>query len=348
MKFLNSLRFTIAMAASFLLSACATSGEVVTVSTVRSGKALDQSVLAKLEELKETTHPKGANHTLSNVIAETPHLSVSEYLSKYPEAKTMAGDYTVGGYDVLSIKVYEEADLTREEVRVSGDGYITFPLIGKLKVAGLTTSQIERLVSDRLAEQQYLLNAHVSVTVTGFFSKHFMVLGAVKTPGSYPVKARERVLDGISKAGGVESDQASTGAMIIRTLWADTDRQQKIVININLRRLLKRGDQVSNIYLMDKDALYVPPAEHFYIIGQVRAPGAYTMPEGEVTLVEAIGMAGGFTRIASRNSTRIIRVEEGVEKIIEVKVDAITKGGKKIQDVPIKPGDVIVVPESFF
>jgi len=72
------------------------------------------------------------------------------------------------------------------------------------------------------------------------------------------------------------------------------------------------------------------------------------MPEGEITLVEAIGMAGGFTPIASRNSTRIIRVEDGVEKIIEVRVDAIIDAGKKIHDVIIKPDDIIVVPESFF
>ena len=63
---------------------------------------------------------------------------------------------------------------------------------------------------------------------------------------------------------------------------------------------------------------------------------------------EALGMAGGFTRIASRNSTRIIRVEDGVEKVIEVRVDEITDAGKKIQDVVIKPEDIIVVPESFF
>ncbi len=99
---------------------------------------------------------------------------------------------------------------------------------------------------------------------------------------------------------------------------------------------------------MDKDLLYIPTAEHIYIIGQVKSPGSYTIPEGEITLVGAIGMAGGFTRIAARNKTRIIRLEDGVEKIIEVKVDAITEAGKKIQDVQIKPGDIIVVPESFF
>jgi len=182
----------------------------------------------------------------------------------------------------------------------------------------------------------------------GFFSKHFMVLGSVKKPGSYPLQPQKRLLEGISKAGGVDEDAARTKAMVIRTLNPDEQDEQRLVININLRDLLKRGDQISNIYLLDKDVIYVPPAEHFYIIGQVRAPGSYTMPEGEMTLVEAIGLAGGFTRIASRNSTRIIRIEDGVETIIEVEVDAITKGGRKIHDVPIKPGDIIIVPESFF
>ena len=59
-------------------------------------------------------------------------------------------------------------------------------------------------------------------------------------------------------------------------------------------------------------------------------------------------MAEGFTPVASRNKTRIIRVENGVEKIIQIKVDAITDAGKKIQDVLIQPNDIIVVPESFF
>ena len=62
----------------------------------------------------------------------------------------------------------------------------------------------------------------------------------------------------------------------------------------------------------------------------------------------AIGNAGGFTNIASRKKTRIIRVENGVEKIITVNVDAITSAGRKIQDVRIKPADIIIVPESFF
>jgi polysaccharide export outer membrane protein len=221
-------------------------------------------------------------------------------------------------------------------------------------VENLTTSEIERLIAHKLAEEEYLLDAHVSVMVTGYNSKRFLVLGAVEKPGSYSLKARERILNAISRAGGVRrtreyySERAGKKGMIIRTEDPDTDQESKIVINLDLDGLLKGRDQISNIFMADKDVLFIPTAEHFNIIGQVKNPGSYAIPEREIALVEAISMAGGFTRIAARNRTRIIRVEDGVEKIIEVKMDAITKAGKKIQDVPIKPGDVIVVPESFF
>jgi polysaccharide export outer membrane protein len=184
--------------------------------------------------------------------------------------------------------------------------------------------------------------------VTEYNSKRFLVLGAVKEPGSYSLKGRERVLDGISRAGGIELEQASKKAMVVRTENSAIQGEHRLVINIDLQDLLTRGNQVSNIFLADEDILYIPATEYFYIIGQVNNPGSYAIPDREITLLEAIGMAGGFTRIASRNNSRIIRVEDGVEKIVQVKVDAITEAGRKIKDVLIQPNDVIIVPESFF
>jgi polysaccharide export outer membrane protein len=346
---------TIAML--FLISACGVSGEVVKVTTVQKGSyaGLKKEDMAKLDEIKKARGDKGIDESLKTVIEETRHFSIAEYLLQHPEARGLVGsDYRVGGYDVISITVYEEEDLSREAVRVSADGYISFPLIGRIKVDNLTTSKIEKLISRKLAEEQYLLDAHISVMVTGYNSKRFLVLGAAKNPGSYSLQAKERVLDAISRAGGIwrgdvyYHEQAGKKGMIIRTEYPNTYKERKIVINFDLQGLLKGRDQISNIFMADKDVLFIPTAEHFYIIGQVNKPGSYTITDKEVTLVEAISMAGGFTRIAARNRTRIIRVEDGVEKIIEIKVDAITKAGKKIQDVPIKPGDVIVVPESFF
>lgn len=352
MRTITFLRLFPALIVTIFLAACVTpGGDVVRVTMVQDNTdtGLREEDRAKLEEIRKARGNGKIDESISSVIQETPHYTVSEYLIKFPEAGGKgAKDYKVGGYDVLNITVYEEKDLSREAVRVSADGYLSFPLIGRLMVDNLTTSEIEKLISLKLAEGQYLLDAHTSVMVTEYRSKRFLVLGAVKNPGSYPLQARERVLDAISRAEGVSSDQAGKKGMIIRTEDPNTTKEHKIVINLDLQGLLKGRDQVSNLFLRDKDVLFIPKAEYFYIIGEVKEPGSYALTDREITLVEAISMAGGFTPIAARNRTRIIRVEDGVEKIIEVKVDAITDAGKKIHDVMIQPNDVIVIPESFF
>jgi len=340
------------------VAACGTTGDVVKIEIVEAGdyKGLKEAELAKIEEIRKSSTTKEIDNNLSNVIAKTPQFSVTEYLKKYPEATgRISKNYRVGGYDVLNIMVYEEADLSREALPVSADGYITFPLIGLLKVENLTTSEIEKLIAHRLTQEQYLLDAHVSVMVIEYKSKRVLVLGTVNNPGSYSLQTRERILDAISRAGGIRRSSESLGrssagkkGLIIRTENPDTPQESKIVINIGLKELLEDGDQISNIYMQDKDVLFVPSAEHFYIIGEVKEPGSYALVDREITLVEAISRAGGFTPIAARKKARIIRVEDGVEKIITINVDAITDAGKKIQDVIIQPNDVIVVPESFF
>jgi len=343
------------------VAACVTTGDVVKVEVVKEDayKDLKESERTALEEIRKSSAAKKVDSKLSNVIDKTPQLSVTEYLEKYPEASAQVSkNYRVGGYDVIDIMIYEEEDLSRKALQVSADGYITFPLIGQIEVDKLTTAEIGKLIASRLAREQFLLDAHVSVMVADYKSKRVLVLGTVNEPGSYALQARERVLDALSKAGGIwrrtgisgKSSGGSAGkkGLIIRTQNPDTPQESKIVINVDLKGLLEDGDQTANLYMQDKDVLFIPAAENFYIIGQVKEPGSFALTDREITLVEAISRAGGFTPIAARNRARIIRVEKGVEKIITVNVDAITDAGKKIQDVIIQPNDVIVVPESFF
>ncbi|MCU0594046.1 MAG: polysaccharide export protein [Desulfobacterota bacterium] len=352
MKFCFSLSMTFFFALCLFFGGCVSSSdEVVKVTSLQTSQlgTLKAEDRAKLEEIRKSRGQENLDQSIAALLEETPHYNITEYLKKHPEIIGQAGqDYKVGGYDVLSITVYEEKDLSREAVRVSADGHLSFPLIGRVKVDGLTTAEIEKLISLKLAEGKYLLDAHVSVMVTDYKSKKYLVLGSVKNPASYSLQAQERVLDAISRAGGLEFEKTGKKGMIIRTENPNTANERKIVINFELMSLLKGKDQISNIFLFDKDVLYVPPAEHFYIIGQVKEPGSHPIRDREITLVEAISMAGGFTPIAARNKTRIIRVEAGIEKIIEIRVDAITDAGKKIQDVVIQPNDIIFVPESFF
>ena len=345
MKF--SMRVLLVFAALSIISSCTTGKDVVRVIEVKKGenRELSKTELAELAKIKAQKKSENNGQGLNHVIKGTQNFSVPQYLASRPDAaKPIARDYRVGGYDILDITVYEEEDLSPKGLRISADGFITFPLIGRMMVEGLTTSEIEKLISNKLAQGQFIIDAQITVVVVDYRSKKFMVLGSVKNPGSYPLRARERMIDAISRAGGMVFGQGSNQMMIIRTENPDTEQKRKIVIRIDISALLHEGDQQSNLLLMDRDLLYIPKAEQFYIIGEVKNPGSFSFINREITLVEAISMAGGFGEWADRNRTRIVRMEDGIEKIIEVRVDAITKAGQKGQDILIRPGDFIVVP----
>lgn len=330
---------------------CARGESVVRITTVENGQisGLDEEDMARISELKKSSGDiNNKDIGLETVIQETPNYSVSEYLKLYPEADNPgAREYRVGENDIIEIMVYEEPDLSRNNVRISTDGYISYPFIGRVKIADLTVSEIEQLIASKLSEGEFIHNAHISVTVNEFRSKTFMVLGSVNNPGSFSLESQERILNAISKAGGLDNDASNQG-ILIRTIHPNTPKAAKQVVWIDMVGLLNEGDPTSNLPLMDKDLLYIPKTDHFYIIGQIQNPGSYPYTSKRITLIEAISMAGSFTPLAAPNKTRILRVENGVEQIIEVKVNTITEAGKKGQDVLIKPGDVIIVPESLF
>jgi polysaccharide export outer membrane protein len=111
--------------------------------------------------------------------------------------------------------------------------------------------------------------------------------------------------------------------------------------------------------LLEKDYLVNPQVmvyideyapKQVSVIGCVNTPGKYDMShEKDTTVLQAIAMAGGFSKIADVNGTRILRIDEnGKEQTIMIKVKDITIRGEKDKDLPLKPNDVIFVPESFF
>ena len=254
------------------------------------------------------------------------------------------GNYTVGGKDVLSILVFEEPDLTKRDMRVSNDGFITFPLIGRLRVGGLTLNQIEKALVSRLGKD-FLVNPQITVQVVEFSSKFINVLGAVKGPGGIPLKGPITLLETIAKAGGVNVSEAGKNIIVLRH---SGDKKKDVKhITVNLNRLLKEGDLSLNLALRDKDTVFIPEADQIFVFGEVNNPGPYDLTEENFSVVEAISKAGGLTKLAAANRTRIVRVEGGEEFAIEVDVEKIMEGDRS-QDQFLKPGDIIVIPEVYF
>jgi capsular exopolysaccharide synthesis family protein len=245
-----------------------------------------------------------------------------------------AQEYVVGEGDVLKISVYDHPDL-ETVVRVGGAGAITFPLIGSVKVDGLTVSGVTGALEARLADG-YLVNPQVAVFMQEYRSKKTTIMGKVARPGLYELHGQTTFLGLLSKAGGLTPD-AGDRAVVKRKPRAGGGDGDVIVID--LKRLIERGDTFLDAAIMDGDSVFVGEAGEFFITGEVMRPDAYKFEEG-ITLIKAIMTAGGFTDRAARDHVIIVRDQGGEEESIQIWGDSTSF------DAPVKRGDSIHVPKA--
>lgn len=278
-------------------------------------------------------------------------MTVAEYLHTYGVPNTSA-DYKVGPRDLLNIKVFDEPEISREDLRVSSQGKITMPLIGQIKVEGLSTRQIETLLQIRYKQEGILKQPQVSVHIKEFRGRWVLILGAVNQPGRHPMESNERLMEMLAKAGGIkfdaEGDVAANKIRILRPVSEDKGKkQERVSMEIDLESMTKGDHPEYNLPMQHRDVIYVPEASRFFITGEVKNPGYYKIKDRDISVVEAVTMAGGLTRIAAGNRTKLVRLKDGKEVTIKVPVEDILDG-EKSADVKIQPNDVIVVPQSYF
>ncbi len=242
-----------------------------------------------------------------------------------------SGEYRVGSGDVLKINVYENPDLSAT-VRVSADDSIRVALLGEVAVRDLTVSQVAQKLEALFADG-YLLDPQVDVFIEEYRSKNAIILGAIEKPGQYELRGPVTFLEFVSTAGGMTKD-AGTSA-IIKRKESSKDSGDRVIID--LERLIKYGETAQNILVQDGDNIFISKADTFYITGEVKKPNAYQLEPG-LTVIKAIAMGQGFTEIANKKKVRIIREVEGQKTVLE----------NVSMDEKVLPGDVIVVPESFF
>jgi polysaccharide export outer membrane protein len=251
--------------------------------------------------------------------------------------------YPLGPEDVVEIRVFELEQLHRT-VRVQADGNIELPLIGLIRVQGLTTMQVAERVAGKLGNR-YVQNPQVSVLITEFNSRKVSLLGSVAKPATYPLAGRRNLLQLLADAGGLSADAG--GVLYVFRPLPD-GRSARLTVPLN--ELLIKGDPRWNIWINSGDIISVPPekAISVSVLGAVRNPGIYKLPVGEgSSLLRAIAQAGGLNDRASKSGIQIKRSgDDGTETILKVDLGKILAGDKP--DVVLQEGDVIVVKESFF
>lgn len=256
-------------------------------------------------------------------------------------AQQPSPDYLVGPQDVLSITVWDQADLSGK-FTVEADGSFTFPLIGRVKAGGLTLRAIETEMVKKLADG-YFKNPQLTVSVDTYRSQRVFVVGEVRMPGTYTLTGNMSLIEALSRAGST-TPTASTEAIIVHApegqaatgpvLPGQTSAAQTVHVDLNA---LQSGGAVKNVTLRDGDTVFVPRAETIYVFGQVKNPGAYPLQSKETTVMQALSLAGGVTDRGSTGRIKIVRIVGGVKKEVKVKLTDL-----------VQPGDTLVVPERFF
>ncbi len=247
-------------------------------------------------------------------------------------AASMAGTVsTLGPGDTVKINVYNHPDLATE-AQISEKGTINFPLIGEVKVQGLTKSQAENRIAHALDRGKYIPNPEVNILVTEQRSQQVAVLGEVKKPGKYAIVGNGSLTDMLAEAGGV-TEKGGDQVMLLRRQPSGELKRYRV----NLDNLFSSAGQPKDPQLAPNDILYVPAVPVFYIYGEVRKPGAYPLEPG-LTVQQALSVGGGLTVRGTERGLRINRANDH-GKVQTLSADLTSA---------VKAGDVVYVKESIF
>ncbi|HXV76854.1 MAG TPA: polysaccharide biosynthesis/export family protein [Candidatus Polarisedimenticolaceae bacterium] len=262
-----------------------------------------------------------------------------------PPTAALAGgsDYRIGRQDLLEIAVFDVEELD-QTVRVADDGSITMPLLGKLRVAGLTKFELERMIAEQL-DDRFIRDPQVTVFIKEYESKKVAVSGAVKNPGTYEMLGQKTILEMLSEAGGLDQDLGKEIIIFRKPVGEPTRR-----LAVDLDRLVYRAEPELNLIVEPGDIIYVPAVEkiRIFVSGAVRNPDLYEVPRDEpVTVLKAVTLAGGVTDRAAEKKIQIIRNDENGERtILLVNLRKVKQG--RVEDPLLRKDDIVLVPESFF
>jgi polysaccharide biosynthesis/export protein len=237
--------------------------------------------------------------------------------------------------DLIEVSVYNVPELTTKS-RLGTNGDVYLPLVDYVHIAGLSVEEAQALIEKRLSEGGFVKNPHVTLNVDQSASQGISLLGEVARPGVYPVIGEPRLLDVISTAGGFTS---SAGQSITVTHRNQSDKP----VTVPLSRKLA-DNPTSNIAVSPGDTILVHKADVVYVVGEVGRPSGFLMDSDNLTVLKAIALAGGTTRLAKMNGVKIIRKGPGGMTLTPVELKKMLQA--KVADLPLKADDILFVPSS--
>lgn len=243
--------------------------------------------------------------------------------------------YRIGAEDVLVISVLEAPDLNRT-IQVTPSGEISVPLVGTLKVAGLSAAEVEAALAARLREK-YIKNPNVTVQVTEARSHTVSITGAVRKPGVFQMRSPKSLLEVLSLAEGLAEDAGGT-AFIVR------GGEGEAVQEVRLKTLMD-SPTGQTVLIKPGDSVNVTRQGVVYVVGDVKKPGAFPMRNGRHTVLNILAQSEGLLSTASADKAVILRPNAaGDRDLVPVDISKLMRG--KAPDIQLQAEDVLFIPQS--
>ena len=272
------------------------------------------------------------------VAAALPAASVRAATAQAPAAPvattaTAAPDqYRIGAGDTLHITVYQSPDLSLD-TRVNEAGDITYPLLGRVNLGGLTINAAEARLAQALKKGEIVKDPQVIIAVTNVRANQVNVLGQVGKPGRLPLDlAGMRLTEVISLAGGIIAGAGSDTVVLIGRRNGQSYRHEA-----DLPKIFAPGGSNDDIVVMPGDTIWVDRAPQIYLYGEIQHPGAMRLERG-MTVMQALAAGGGATPRGTLKGVKISRRgPDGRIQTVE----------PSMEDT-LKDGDVMYIRESLF
>jgi len=240
----------------------------------------------------------------------------------------------LGGGDLIEVGIYGVPDLTAKG-RISNEGDFYMPLIGYVRIAGLTPEDAQAIIEKKYVEGGFLKNPHATINVLEYVTQGASLLGEVTRPGIYPVLGSRRLFDIISAAGGFTPNAGRTVTITHREA---PDKPIVVVFSNSPDKATE-----ANVEVFPGDTLVVSKAAVIYVVGEVTRPAGILMENQGLTVLKALAMSGGPTSKAKLDNAKLIRrTEGGGTEEIALPLKQILSA--KAKDLALKPEDIVFVP----
>jgi polysaccharide export outer membrane protein len=262
-------------------------------------------------------------------------------------------DYVLGANDQIVIRTPQVEEINDRPFRVDSDGFVTLPILGKVRVRGLTVQSLEADLVTKLRE--YVRDPQVTITVVQYRSEPIFVVGAFRSPGIYPLVGNHTLVELISSIGGLQPNasrrikvtrKAEYGTIPLPNAVESKDKRASSV-EISLERLTQSINPAEDIVLQAYDVISAEQAEKVYVNGEVtKVTGLEMNGRDNISVIQALTEAGGLTQYAVRDKIYVLRPVLGTSRRAEIAIDLKRVMEGKDIDFPLLPNDVLYVPRS--